>query len=231
MLFRVRLKNFFVASIAFYVVLIQSGCGEADKKSNGSEARGSETRPIFTSPQEQQLYLADLLRFRAEKDSFLRAFPRSPIKKEDRRTFRHLNYYEPNPKFVVMATLTRNVNPPHITITTTTGSSRDALKHGILEFVLLGQKHRLAVYKFTDQLDGDPNSHLFVPFTDSTSGRETYGAGRYLDLDENETGEHILDFNRAYNPYCAYNEDYSCPIPPQENRLSTAITAGEKKFH
>jgi uncharacterized protein (DUF1684 family) len=163
-----------------------------------------------------------------EKDSFLLASPDSPIKREDRRTFRHLKYYEVNPQFVVKAALHREDNKPHITITTTTGQTRDAVRFGRLEFSLFGKLHHLTAFKFTDrQSEGE----LFVPFTDSTSGHETYGAGRYLDLEENEMGEYVLDFNKAYNPYCAYNEEYSCPIPPSENRLSLAVTAGEKTYH
>lgn len=214
--------------IVFCTALV--GCSKASKDERSGAAK-SESVSVFPNPEEQQQYVTDLVRFRAEKDSFLQTSPVTPLTREDRRGFHGLNYYEPNPQFVLRATLARNANPPPITITTTTGSTRKALKYGAFEFVLRGQKHRLSVYRFIDSRDLNEKEYLFVPFTDSTSGRETYGAGRYLDLEEDETGEYILDFNRAYNPYCAYNENYSCPIPPRENRLSAGITAGEKILH
>jgi uncharacterized protein (DUF1684 family) len=76
--------------------------------------------------------------------------------------------------------------------------------------------------------EGSNGERLFVPFADETSGRETYGAGRYLDLDRTSTGIYVIDFNTAYNPYCAYNPTYDCPVPPKENRLPLPIRAGEK---
>jgi uncharacterized protein (DUF1684 family) len=204
------------------------GCSNSDRSKERSGATNVESTPVFSSSDQERQYITDLRKFRAEKDSFLQVSPRSPIKKEDRRAFRHLNYFNVNPAFVVRATLHRNENPPPLTITTTTGENRDAINYGTLEFTLLGRKLHLSVFKFSDRRG---EQSLFVPFTDSTSAHETYGAGRYIDLDENETGEYILDFNRAYNPYCAYNENYSCPIPPRENRLPIAITAGEKVYH
>jgi uncharacterized protein (DUF1684 family) len=203
-------------------------CRNSERKDKRVESGNVEGASVFANRDQENHYIAELLRFRAEKDSFLQSSPRSPIKKEDQRTFRHLRYYEIDPQFVVRAALHRNENPALLTITTTTGKTRDALIFGKLEFTLQGRKFRLSAFKFADRRSqGD----IFVPFTDSTSGHESYGAGRYLDLEENETGEYVLDFNRAYNPYCAYNEEYSCPIPPRENRLSTAITAGEKIYH
>jgi uncharacterized protein (DUF1684 family) len=216
------------AVVPIVLLAILFGCSNSERNREQAERRNVEGSPVFTSPDEERQYIVDIRRFRAEKDSFLQASPGSPIKKEDRRAFRHLNYYDVDPTFVVKATLHRNQNPPRLTITTTTGESRDAINYGTLGFTLLGKRLRLSVYKFADQRGAQS---LFVPFRDSTSAKETYGAGRYIDLDENETGEYILDFNRAYNPYCAYNEGYSCPIPPRENRLSAAITAGEKIYH
>jgi uncharacterized protein (DUF1684 family) len=211
--------------------LLLLGCSKSDRKSDSSESSASSPASFFSGPEEQREYVAELLKFRTEKDSFLRTSPASPLTKEDRRTFRGLHYYEPEPRFIVRATLHRVANPHRMTITTSTGDDRDAIKYGTLAFELAGRQYELGVYKFLDKPGKAQTRHLFVPFTDSTSGRETYGAGRYLDLEENETGEYVLDFNKAYNPYCAYNENYSCPIPPRENRLSLAITAGEKVFH
>jgi uncharacterized protein (DUF1684 family) len=210
------------------VCMVFLGCSKSERKNKRIGTVSVESVSVFANSDQENHHIAQLLRFRAEKDSFLQSSPRSPIKKENHRAFEHLKYYEINPQFVVRATLHRNDSPPHLTVTTTTGETRDAVNFGELEFTLRGKKFHLSAFKFTDRRsEGD----IFVPFTDSTSCRETYGAGRYLDLEENETDEYILDFNRAYNPYCAYNEEYSCPIPPRENRLSTAITAGEKIYH
>jgi uncharacterized protein (DUF1684 family) len=216
------------AIVLLILSAILLGCSNSERNEEGSGAANVEGSPVFSDSCQERQYITDLQKFRAEKDSFLQVSPRSPIKKEDRRLFRHLNYYAVNPAFVVRATLHRNENPLPLTITTTTGENRDAINYGTLEFTLLGRKLHLSVFKFSDRRG---EQSLFVPFTDSTSANETYGAGRYIDLDENETGEYILDFNRAYNPYCAYNENYSCPIPPRENRLPIAITAGEKVYH
>jgi uncharacterized protein (DUF1684 family) len=221
-----KVKTHLVVSIVLCTV--SWACSNSDHSRERSEATKTESASVFSNADQEKYYTGELLEFRMEKDSFLLTSPRSPIKKEDRQTFQHLKYYEVNPQFVVKATLHRNENQPQLTITTTTGETRDAVSYGKLEFTLLGKPVHLTAYKFTDRRS---EGELFVPFTDSTSGRETYGAGRYLDLEENETGEYILDFNKAYNPYCVYNEEYSCPIPPRENRLSLAITAGEKIYH
>lgn len=203
-------------------------CSNSGHNKERSETAKVESPSVSANADQEKHYIEEVLQFRMEKDSFLLTSPRSPIKKEDRQTFQHLKYYEVNPQFVVKATLHRDEKQPPIAITTTTGETRDAVSYGKLEFTLLGKPFHLKAYKFADRRS---EGELFVPFTDSTSGRETYGAGRYLDLEENETGEYALDFNKAYNPYCAYNEEYSCPIPPRENRLSLAITAGEKIYH
>ena len=223
------MRSFFIFKIVLAFVLF--GCREVDHKKKGNETVEGETAKVFATPEDQQQYITRLLTFRAEKDSFLKVSKKSPLKRADRRAFRTLNYYEINPNFIVGARLRKNENPPQISIATTTGTNRQAIKYGTLEFLLAGLSHRLTVYKFVGQRPQQEKNYLFVAFTDSTSGRETYGGGRYLDLEENKTGEYLLDFNLVYNPYCAYNESYSCPIPPRENRLSVAVTAGEKVFH
>jgi uncharacterized protein (DUF1684 family) len=221
-----EIKSYLVAPVVLCTVFL--ACSNSERKNEHEKADSLRRVSVFANPEQEKHYIAELLQFRTEKDSFLQFSPRSPIKKENRWTLQHLKYYEVNLQFVVKATLHRNENSPQFTITTTTGETHDAVNYGTMEFTLQEKKYHLSVFKFTDrQNEGD----LFVPFTDSTSGHETYGAGRYLDLEENDTGEYTLDFNRAYNPYCAYNEEYSCPIPPRENRLSLRIAAGEKIYH
>ena len=108
---------------------------------------------------------------------------------------------------------------------TSTGQRRQMQRVGRLEFSLKGQSLTLGAFVEAGSQSFD---RLFVPFTDLTSGTETYPAGRYLDLDRTRTGIYIIDFNRAYNPYCYYNPTYDCPYPPRENRLQMPIRAGEK---
>ena len=126
----------------------------------------------------------------------------------------------------MQATWTAFPNGKRLRLTTSTGEERDYVEAGELRFKLDGQDARLVAYASATHVDS-----LFIPFRDATSGKETYGAGRYLDIPypHGETTE--LDLNLAYNPYCAYSEAYSCPLPPRENWLTVAVRAGEKSFH
>ncbi len=187
----------------------------------------SMNQSVFSSPSEVQEHLASLVEYRREKDKFFKDNEDSPVKDEDRVAFRGLKYYDPTEAFIFRVTLQKFEKPETLKMGTTTGDLRDAVKYGYFDFTVRGRSQRLHVYKFTPDL----GSYLFVPFTDSTNGKETYGAGRYLDFEESQTGTYLLDFNLAYNPSCAYNENYSCPIPPKENRLDVATEAGEKNFH
>ncbi len=223
------MKN--LLSTSFLLLLLLPACNKVEQRKDQSEPTTTESAGLFRTPEEKQSYVAELQSYRAEKNSFLKTSSASPIRRAERSSFNGLKYYDFDVKFVVRATLDRNENPTPMTIPTTTGTNRSAIKYGYLKFSLNGKTHRLGVYKFTDRTDKSAKPSLFVPFTDSTSGHDTYGAGRYLDLEENESGEYIVDFNYAYNPYCAYNEDYSCPIPPRENRLAASIIAGEKLYH
>lgn len=164
---------------------------------------------------------------RRDKDSFFRTDIDSPIPPEQRTTFRGLNYYPPVRTFRVLAKLTRFDKPEPFTIATSTGDPQTYLKYGKVEFEIQGSKMQLFVYKSAE----DPFAmSLFIPFIDATSGSETYGSGRYLDLEEQGGDDYELDFNNAYNPYCAYSSSYTCPIPPRENILPIKITAGEKNY-
>ncbi|CAH0996633.1 hypothetical protein EMA8858_02765 [Emticicia aquatica] len=170
----------------------------------------------------------------AYKAEFLKS-ANSPLKQED---FGYLQFYEPNEKFNVacefFATKTRKAaqNKP-IEIPTSAGKTKTYVKFGELRFKIDGQKHKLTVYQSIG-LKAMPQyrDYLFIPFKDLTNGKESYGGGRYLDLRMNQMeGDTVfLDFNKAYNPYCAYSDGYSCPIPPKGNHLKVAIEAGEKNF-
>jgi hypothetical protein len=181
------------------------------------------------SPQED--YVKDIEIMRREKDSFFKHDHESPISHELRGAFDGLAYFPPDPKHRVHAKLIEDKNPQRVVLATSKGVPREMIRYGVLEFEIDGTKQRLDAFKSVPQ----PGHHhadesLFVPFRDATSGKETYGACRYLDIEEQPTDEYVIDFNLAYNPYCAYSDDYVCPFPPRENSLSVPIRAGEKNF-
>jgi uncharacterized protein len=164
---------------------------------------------------------------RKEKDQFFRNDLDSPIPPEQRPSFRGLVYYAPDPNFHVTARLTRSDKPEPVSLVTSTGVAQAYLKYGTLSFKIGSTNLLLVVYKSTE----DPYSpSLFVPFSDQTSGSETYSSGRYLDLEESGGDDYELDFNMAYNPYCAYSSQYTCPIPPKDNKLPVKILAGERDY-
>ena len=165
---------------------------------------------------------------RKEKDYWFRESHESPIPHELRHAFKGLTHYpvDPNLRFRVRL----NVLPKQeaLTFATSKGTEQEYFRHGYFEFAVDGKTVRLHAYKPVHAHDG--HEFLFVPFRDATSGKETYGAGRYLDLEPQPSGEYDLDFNRAYSPYCAYSDDYVCPLPPVENWLPVPIHAGEKTW-
>ncbi len=166
---------------------------------------------------------------RRERDLAFKSSPESPIPAEDRARFQGLNYYPVEPALRFRVRLNRYPVPERIRMATNTGEVRDGLRYGYFEFTVDGRTCRLQAYRLDDSGNSGPPS-LFVPFRDATTGKETYAAGRYLDLPENASGIYDLDFNRAYNPSCAYAGGFSCPVPPDENRLQVPIRAGEKVY-
>lgn len=170
-----------------------------------------------------------VLKARRERDLAFRRSPQSPIPERDRARFQGLDYFAINPELRFRVKLNRFPTPARIRMGTNTGEIREGLRYGFFEFHAEGQACRLHVYRMEDAGDaGQP--YLFIPFRDATTGTETYGAGRYIDLPENTSGIYELDFNRAYNPSCAYGMEFSCPVPPEENRLPIPIRAGEKVY-
>lgn len=163
------------------------------------------------------------------KADFLKT-PSSPLKKED---FEYLRFYEPNEKFKVVCEFVATKRGKPFEVPTSSGQTATYTKFGELRFEIDGKPHKLAVYQSLS-LRRMPQyrDYLFIPFKDLTNGKESYGGGRYLDLRMKQIeGDKIyLDFNKAYNPYCAFSAGYSCPIPPKENHLKVAIEAGEMNF-
>ena len=155
----------------------------------------------------------------------MREDPESPILAIRRELLLPLKYFPADPVFSVPAVLKLATERPVFEMPTSTGTIRRMERVGVLEFTLQGQPMSLGAFveEGTQQI-----LELFVPFADMTTGKETYPAGRYLDLRPTGTGYYTIDFNRAYNPYCAYNETYECPYPPPSNRLKIAVRAGEK---
>jgi uncharacterized protein (DUF1684 family) len=164
---------------------------------------------------------------RAAKDAFFRSSPHSPIGSSERAGFKGLAYY-PLDRALRFEDLKLEPLPygdaRELEIATSDGGYRTASRLGRLTFTIDGQSRALAAYHLGGAADGS----LFVPFLDATSGEETYGAGRYLDIDPEPDGSYVLDFNAAYHPFCVYSPEYSCPLTPTENRLPDRIEAGER---
>jgi uncharacterized protein len=169
-----------------------------------------------------------ILQERLAKDAAFKSDEASLILPQDRPGFQGLSYYPIDLGLRFSVTLHRYPKPSQVRLGTNTGEIRSGLRYGYFDFKVADQACHLLVYRLDDTSNRGPS--LFIPFRDSTSGKETYEAGRYIDLKENTSGVYDLDFNRAYNPSCAYNNTYSCPVPPAENTLSVPIRAGEKKY-
>jgi uncharacterized protein (DUF1684 family) len=165
---------------------------------------------------------------RKEKDHWFRESHESPLPLEARHAFTGLPYYPVDPGLRFHARLVPYPEQEVLTFSTSKGSEQSYHRHGFFEVAIEGQIVRLNAYKPVHARGG--HEYLFIPFRDATSGKETYGAGRYLDLPVGGTDTYDLDFNKAYNPYCAYSDDYVCPLPPPENWLAVPVRAGEKAW-
>ncbi len=174
-------------------------------------------------------YQKAILKERADKDIFFASYPGSPLLPVQRMNFKGLHYYRPDINYKVTAAFTPAKSAGTFQIQTSSGRPRVYVVLGRLEFSLKGHKLTLTAYQEKDLLAKRPDD-LFVPFTDLTSAKTTYGGGRYLDVKSKGNGARqvVLDFNLAFNPYCAYNHNFSCPIPPSVNHLPVAVEAGEK---
>jgi uncharacterized protein (DUF1684 family) len=165
--------------------------------------------------------------FRSDKDEFFRSDPQSPIPEGERPGFSGLPYYQVDTALrfedLLLEPYTGD-QPADFQIPTSDDRLKPAHRAGLLRFDVDGVPHALTAYTF----DGGDDRSLFVPFLDGTSGKETYGAGRYLDLEPEDDGSYALDFNLAYHPSCVYDPKYSCPLTPAENRLPIRIEAGER---
>ena len=156
---------------------------------------------------------------------------KSPLKDKDRKDFKSLDFFKVDSTYVVTAKFERTPNETPFEMKTTTERLPVYVKYGIITFKLKGNDYQLNVYQNQDLMKNEGyDDYLFLPFLDDTNGEETYGGGRYIDLTAPEADELVIDFNKAYNPYCAYNEKYSCPIVPRDNYLDLKVEAGVKNF-
>lgn len=151
----------------------------------------------------------------------------SPLTDEDFKTFKSLDFFPIDLKYIVKADFVKNAFPVPFEMQTTTDRRPMYQNYGTLRFEMDGVKCELPVYQnMSPNIKAEYKNHIFLPFTDLTTGKESYGGGRFIDLELPFDSTVIIDFNSAYNPYCAYNHKYSCAVPPKENNLKIAIKAG-----
>lgn len=178
-------------------------------------------------PVDNRPYDAQIQAWRTDKDNGFRSADDSPIPQAARAAFAGLAYFPIDARYRIPALLKEDRSGPPVMIELQTSqSAKQRMRRvGTLGFSLDGEA--LVLTAFADENASDMR-RLFVPFTDMTSGAETYKHGRYIELERTPTGLYDLDFNRAYHPFCVYNPNYECPVPPKENRLAVAIRAGER---
>jgi uncharacterized protein (DUF1684 family) len=180
--------------------------------------------------QEEKQYISDLIMERSDKDMSMKTEPHSPFNRDTTLDFTPLKYFDPNLDFVFHSKLFRKNPPDTVKIMGTRGETRTVTVEGNVELKYQGEVHKVNIYKGFSRA-GDP--YYSIWFTDKTTGKETYGVGRYLDFELVNDEDHIytLDFNRAYNPYCSYSAMYTCPIPREEDHIEISMEVGEKNFH
>lgn len=166
-----------------------------------------------------------LNQFRKSKDGFYRDSPESPLLPEQQRDFSGLRYYAEDPSLRLTLEPEPFESPEIVELQTSTGDAARYIRWAAVRFRVGAGDAQLTIYR------NPGDGALFLPFQDAGRGTETYGAGRYVEPELLEDGRLLIDFNYAYNPYCAYNDGWSCPMPPAENRLNVHIRAGEKAFH
>jgi uncharacterized protein len=203
-----KIQKFILLILSIIILLQSNSCGRGGNSSGRND------------------YLGEMNKFRAEKNNFFKNNPHSPLPDSIRATFDSLNYFPINPGLRIIAEYLPIHGRNTLTVPLNNGQSQLYLKHGFATFVIDSIPHSLLVLKSLDNNSG----LLFLPFYDKTNGFETYGGGRYLEPLQISDSKILLDFNKAYNPYCVYSPEYVCPLPPRENILQIPVTAGEKSF-
>jgi len=175
--------------------------------------------------------LQDIIAFQSELNEEFRNPETSPLPDRFRKDFESLEFFPADTTYVVVARFVRTPDAIPFLMPTTTERKSKEVVYGVAHFSLNGEAHQLEIYRNEElMLEEGYEDYLFLPFTDLTNGSETYGGGRYIDLSIPEGNTIILNFNKAYNPYCTYNKKYSCPLVPSANHLSIRVGAGVKDF-
>jgi uncharacterized protein (DUF1684 family) len=181
--------------------------------------------PVFS--QTDTAVINDTKRFQKELISEYQNPSTSPLSSKAKKTFKGIHFYAIDTKYAVNAKFVRTLNEKPFQMTTSSGMRKTYVKYAEVIFTLDEKEYKLNVYQSQDLLQSpEYKDYLFIPFTDATSGDETYEGGRYIDLNIPKGDHIIINFNEAYHPYCAYTEGYNCPIPPAENTLPVKVEAG-----
>ncbi len=178
-------------------------------------------------------YKASIEKYQKDMNAEFKNPETSPLSKSDIINFTKLDFYNIDKSYNIEALLTYNKTPKEFGMKTTTNRRPIYIKYAIAKFTLKGKEYKINIYQNVELSKKEEyKDYLFMLFTDKTSGKTSYGGGRYIDLRMPKNGDSItIDFNKAYNPYCAYNHKYSCPIPSAEDHIDTDIIAGVKKWH
>ncbi|MDC6367373.1 MULTISPECIES: DUF1684 domain-containing protein [Flavobacteriaceae] len=173
----------------------------------------------------------EILDFQKEQNVSFKNPETSPLPDKYRKDFESLDFFEPDANYIVKAHFVRTPDAEPFLMPSTTDRKSLEVVYGVAHFSLNGVQHQLEVYQSLDLVDQEEyKDYLFLPFLDNTNGNETYGGGRYIDLTIPDGDTLVIDFNKAYNPYCVYNKKYSCPLVPRQNYLRTNVRAGVKDF-
>ena len=186
---------------------------------------------FFSCRGEKRYEDLNLTEYQKQVNNYFKDASVSPLKPRDLKNFRGLDFFEFDSSYVVYAKIQETVDSPPFKMKTTTDTPADFRKYGTLIFNINDEQYTLTAYENLDYLDVEGyENYLFLPFLDQTNGYETYGGGRYIDLYQYDNDSILIDFNRAYNPQCVYDENFSCPIVPRENLLNFRVEAGVKNF-
>jgi uncharacterized protein (DUF1684 family) len=197
----------------------------------GEKRYHDENKLMYLAISDSTKVLQEVLEFQQNMNEEFKDPKTSPLTDRQRKVFKGLKFFEPDSIYRVTAKLVRTPDALPFSMPTTTSLTISYRKYGVVEFRLKDSLYKLNVYQDQQlKMDADYNNHLFLPFSDKTNGSQTYSGGRYIDLSVPEGDSIIVDFNRAYNPYCAYNKKYSCPLVPSENTLNIEIPVGVKAF-
>ena len=215
--------NYLIKSLVSVLVLcVFLSCGDGKKYHDAKEN---------TVLEAETNTLASILAFQEKLNQEFRDPKTSPLPDRYRKDFEALDFFAPDTTYTVWAKLTRTPDAVPFLMPTNTDRLSKELVYGTLTFTLKGKSYQLEVYQNEELLlEEGFEDYLFLPFTDATNGKETYGGGRYIDLRIPEADSIKIDFNMAYNPYCAYNKKYSCPLVPAVNALKVPVYAGVKAF-